>query len=162
MKKRASRRGGWRRVKKKPCEGYYLWIKSPSESFPQYSGYSPGRGGNSALPYFPLTTDLYVFHPVLPQSVECLPFIRRQLCALLPLLKPRRPPNHGPEGRDAPRWKPKSRPIRDPLWPLYPCRTTQDIPNHRRRQPDPGPLTFESRLPELADPAGPLGVRSLI
>lgn len=32
----------------------------------------------------------------------------------------------------------------------------------RPRQPGPGPVTFESRLPELADPAGLFSVRSLI
>lgn len=42
------------------------------------------------------------------------------------------------------------------------CRTTQDITNHGPRQPSPGPVTFESRPPELADPAGPFSVRSLI
>lgn len=53
--------------RRKPCEAYYQWIKIPAEPFLQYTGYSPERGGNLAAPYFPLMSDLYVFHPVLPQ-----------------------------------------------------------------------------------------------
>lgn len=76
-----------------------------------------------------------------------------------------RPPNHRPQGPDAPQRKPKSRLIRDPLWPLKPSQNhagRNESSPAARVDPVQARVTFESRLPELADPAGPLGVRSLI
>ena len=98
-KKELEKEGVTRR-RRKPCEAYYQWIKIPSEPFLQYTGHSPERGGNSAAPYFPLTSGLYVFHPVLPQWAECLPLSRCNTALLQ--LKPCRPHNHVPEGQYAP------------------------------------------------------------
>lgn len=53
--------------RKNPCKAYYPRIRIPTEPFLRCTVYSLERDGNSVAPYFPLTSDLYVFHSVLPR-----------------------------------------------------------------------------------------------
>lgn len=53
--------------RKNPCKAYYPRIRIPTEPLLRRAVYSLERDGNSVAPYFPLTSDLYVFSSVLPR-----------------------------------------------------------------------------------------------
>lgn len=67
---------------KRALPGLLPMAQIPTEPFLQHTGYSLERGGNSAAPYFPLRSDLYVFHTVLPERVltSTVPLIRCSSC----------------------------------------------------------------------------------
>lgn len=69
LRKNKREREGRGLEEKKALSGLLPMAQIPSEQFLQHTGYSLERGGNSAAPYFPLRSDLYVFHTVLPQRV---------------------------------------------------------------------------------------------
>lgn len=57
-----------RAERKNPCKAYYPRIPIPTEPLLRCTVYSLERDGNSVAPYFPLTSDLYVLHLVLPRQ----------------------------------------------------------------------------------------------